>query len=62
MIKPAILTALNAQIQHELSAEQVEEEQWSGELAALTGQLHERPGALFLLDHQWGKRVEENSK
>ena len=47
---------------HWFVAEQVEEEQWSGELAALAGQLHESPGALFLLDHQWGQRVAENSK
>jgi ferritin len=47
---------------HWFVAEQVEEEQWSGELSALTGQLHERPGDLFMLDHQWGQRVVENSK
>jgi ferritin len=47
---------------HWFIAEQVEEEQWSGELAALAGQLYERPGELFLLDHQWGKRVEEFAK
>ena len=44
---------------HWFIAEQVEEEQWSGELAALAGQLSERPGELFLLDHQWSKRAEE---
>ena len=46
---------------HWFVAEQVEEEQWSGELAALTGQFHERPAELFMLDHQWGKRVEEKA-
>ncbi len=43
-------------------AEQVEEEQWSGELAMLTEQFNERPGQMFMLDHQWGKRLEENPK
>jgi hypothetical protein len=31
-------------------------------LGASLRQLPERPGALFMLDHQWVKRVEENSK
>jgi len=44
---------------HWFITEQVEEEQWSGELAALVGQFHDRPGQLFMLDHQWRKRVEE---
>lgn len=44
---------------HWYIAEQVEEEQWSGELAALAGQFHDRPGQLFMLDHQWGKRAEK---
>ena len=39
--------------------EQVEEEQWSEELLALTEQFHNSPGQLFMLDHQWGKRVKE---
>jgi ferritin len=47
---------------HWFVAEQVEEEQWSGELAALTGQFHEHPAELFMLDHQWGKRTEVISK
>jgi ferritin len=38
--------------------EQVEEEKWSGELASLMQQFHEHPGQVFMLDHQWGKRVE----
>ena len=37
--------------------EQVEEEQWSGELLALMEQFSDHPGQLFMLDHQWGKRV-----
>ena len=47
---------------HWYIAEQVEEEQWSGELAALTAQFHDRPGQLFMLDHQWGKRMAESKK
>jgi len=46
---------------HWYIAEQVEEEQWSGELAALTGQFHKRPEQLFMLDHQWAKRMAEIS-
>jgi ferritin len=42
---------------HWFITEQVEEEKWSGELMALVEQFHERPGQLFMLDHQWGKRV-----
>lgn len=37
--------------------EQVEEEKWSGELVALMQQFHAHPGQVFMLDHQWGKRV-----
>jgi ferritin len=37
--------------------EQVEEEQWADELTALMEQFHANPGQLFMLDHQWGKRV-----
>jgi len=37
--------------------EQVEEEQWSTELLELMTQFSEHPGQLFMLDHQWGKRV-----
>jgi ferritin len=51
---PALEVAL-----HWFVSEQVEEEQWSGELATLMEQFHERPGQVFMLDHQWGKRVEE---
>jgi ferritin len=39
--------------------EQVEEEQWADELFALMEQFHGNPGQLFMLDHQWGKRVKE---
>jgi len=45
---------------HWYVTEQVEEEQWSSELAALMGQFSDHPGQLFMLDHQWGKRVEGN--
>lgn len=37
--------------------EQVEEEKWSSELVVLMQQFHEHPGQVFMLDHQWGKRV-----
>lgn len=37
--------------------EQVEEEQWAEELYTLTSQFHEHPGQMFMLDHNWGKRV-----
>ena len=40
---------------HWYIAEQVEEEQWSGELSALMGQFNGHPGQLFMLDHQWGQ-------
>jgi ferritin len=40
--------------------EQVEEEKCSDELAALMEQFHDRPGQVFMLDHQWGKRVKGN--
>jgi ferritin len=42
---------------HWFITEQVEEERWSGELLALMEQFHAHPGQLFMLDHQWGKRV-----
>jgi ferritin len=45
---------------HWFVTEQVEEEQWAEELAALVEQFHDRPGQLYMLDHQWGKRVKEN--
>ncbi len=40
-----------------LVSEQVEEEAWSEELAATAEQLGDSPAHLFMLDHQWGKRV-----
>ena len=43
---------------HWYVTEQVEEEKWSSELAALMGQFNDHPGQMFMLDHQWGKRVE----
>ena len=49
---PALETLL-----HWYITEQVEEEQWSDELTALMTQFHAHPGQLFMLDHQWGKRV-----
>jgi ferritin len=39
--------------------EQVEEEQWSGELAGLVHQFHEHQDQLIMLDQQWGKRAEQ---
>jgi ferritin len=42
---------------HWFITEQVEEEKWSGELLSLMEQFHDHPGQLFMLDHQWGKRV-----
>jgi ferritin len=47
---------------HWFVTEQVEEEQWSEELMAQMQQFHDRPGQLFMLDHQWGKRVKEDRK
>src|SRR6185503_17942818 len=47
---------------HWYITEQVEEEQWAQELTALVEQFHERPGQLFMLDHQWGKRVKERQE
>jgi ferritin len=47
---------------HWYITEQVEEEQWAQELTALVEQFHERPGQLFMLDHQWGKRVKESQE
>jgi ferritin len=41
--------------------EQVEEEQWADELVALMEQFHTSAGQLFMLDHQWGKRVKAAS-
>jgi ferritin len=37
--------------------EQVEEEEWAGELCELMEKFHANPGQLQMLDHQWGKRV-----
>jgi len=37
--------------------EQVEEEQWATELTAEMEQFYKKPGQLYMLDHQWGKRV-----
>jgi ferritin len=42
---------------HWYITEQVEEEQWAQELTDLVEQFHDRPGQLFMVDHQWGKRV-----
>ena len=46
---------------HWYVTEQVEEEQWAEELTALVEQFHERPGQMFMLDHQWGKRAKEDA-
>ena len=45
---------------HWFITEQIEEEKWSSELASLMQQFHEHPGQVFMLDHQWGKRLKEN--
>ena len=37
--------------------EQVEEEQGAEELVNLTTQFYAHPGQMFMLDHQWGKKV-----
>ena len=47
---------------HWYVTEQVEEEQWADELSGLVEQFHDRPGQLFMLDHQWGKRVKETDQ
>lgn len=39
--------------------EQVEEEQWAEELTALLTEFNGHPGQVFMLDHQWGKRVKD---
>jgi ferritin len=48
--------ALQATLQWFIT-EQIEEEQVSEELFELTSRFHEHPGQMFMLDHQWGKRV-----
>lgn len=45
---------------HWFITEQIEEEKWSSELASLMQQFHEHAGQVFMLDHQWGKRLKEN--
>jgi ferritin len=47
---------------HWYVTEQVEEEQWADELTSLVEQFHERPGQMFMLDHQWGKRAKEDRR
>ncbi len=42
---------------HWFIGEQVEEEQWTTELTAEMEQFYKKPGQLYMLDHQWGKRV-----
>jgi ferritin len=37
--------------------EQVEEEQWAGELAHHLEQVHDLPGEMLRLDHRWGERA-----
>lgn len=50
-----------AMLLHWYITEQVEEEQWSTELAEVVEQVKDRPGQLFMLDHQWGKRAESGA-
>jgi ferritin len=45
---------------HWFITEQIEEEKWSSELASLMQQFHEHPGQVFMLDHQWSKRLKKN--
>jgi ferritin len=42
---------------HWFITEQVEEEKWADELMSLMQQFHEHRGRVFMLDQQWGKRV-----
>ena len=42
---------------HWFIGEQVEEEQWTTELTAEMEQFYKKPGQLYMLDHQWGKRA-----
>ena len=42
---------------HWFIGEQVEEEQWATELTAAMEQFYKKPGQLYMLDHQWGKRA-----
>lgn len=42
---------------HWFIGEQVEEEQWAMELTAEMEQFYNKPGQLYMLDHQWGKRA-----
>ena len=42
---------------HWFVGEQVEEEQWVGELTSQMEQFHKSPGQLYMLDHHWGKRA-----
>jgi ferritin len=47
-------------LMHWYIEEQVEEEQWAEELTELTGQFHQSPGQLYMLDHHWGKRAKKD--
>ena len=42
---------------HWFITEQVEEEAWSDELMATMERVHDQPGQLSMLDHQWGNRA-----
>jgi ferritin len=42
---------------HWFISEQVEEEQWVTELTSEMEQFYKKPGQLYMLDHQWGKRA-----
>jgi len=46
---------------HWFITEQIEEEKWSSELAARMQQVHEHLEQVFMLDHQWGKRIEQTN-
>ena len=42
---------------HWFITEQVEEEAWCDELAAMMERVHDQPGQLSMLDQQWAKRA-----
>ena len=46
---------------HWYVTEQVEEEQWAGELLAQMEQSREHRGQVYMIDHQWGKRRQERA-
>ncbi len=45
-----------------LVSEQVEEEAWADELVTLAEQFGDNPAHLYMLDHRWSKRAEEEEE